>query len=308
MLVLRDSSPRLAQDSQGILPPSDGLKCKDESSTPHKLLLSPFQNAINSLPVTDTATLKIEDDCTDISDTMERQNEAGGSQSRSNDQCVYTGQTSLPRLSPDRSDRSDSSRRLNPQQVSDAELARILQQELERAAGADAPDSASAPSHHRPLTLQGFGMPPVRPPQQGFPEHSFPAVPFSPMASWSAYDPQAYAEIERILRQTDPHAHGGHPHEANQQGHFFPPPVAIPLTPTSSQRSPTASRRSQASSAPSGNDSPTADHANSQRAGRPLTQAEVDAAMIAEEKRRRNTAASGTDRNDFSSSSSRIEK
>ena len=50
---------------------------------------------------------------------------------------------------------------------------------------------------------------------------------------------------------------------------------------------------SQASSAPSGNESATADHANSQRAQRPLTQIEVDAAMIAEEKRRRNTAASG---------------
>lgn len=148
-------------------------------------------------------------------------------------------------------------------------------------------------------------QPPVRPPQQqqqqqGFPEHPFPAVPFSPMASWSAYDPHAYAEIERILRQADPHAQGGPPHEANQQAHFFPPPpVAIPLTPTSSQRSPTASRRSQASSAPSGNDSPTADHASSQRAGRPLTQAEVDAVMIAEEKRRRNTAASGEGRNHF---------
>jgi len=90
MLLLRDPSPRLAQDSQGFLPPSHGpsSQCKDESSTPRNLLRSPFQNTVSSLPATDTPTLKREDDS---SDTMDRQNEAGGSQSRPNDQCVpYT--------------------------------------------------------------------------------------------------------------------------------------------------------------------------------------------------------------------------
>jgi hypothetical protein len=121
------------------------------------------------------------------------------------------------------------------------------------------------------------------------------------MAGWSAYDPQAYAELEQFLRQADPHAHGERPLEANQQNPFFPPrPVASPLTPVG-PHSPTASRMSQASSAPSGNDSPTADHA---RGEGPRTQAEINAAMIAEEKRRRNTAASGKVEQ---SSSSRIE-
>ena len=124
------------------------------------------------------------------------------------------------------------------------------------------------------------------------------------MTGWSAYDPQAYAELEQFLRQADPHTHGGSPLEANQQNPFFPPrPIASPLTPVG-QQSPTARGMSQVSSAPSGNDSSTADRANSQGAEGPRTQAEINAALIAEEKRKRNTAASGKVEK---SSSSRIE-
>jgi hypothetical protein len=197
---------------------------------------------------------------------------------------------------------STSSRRPNPQQDADAELARLLQEELARAAGSHANGLTSAPPRLPPLTLQGFGMPPVRPPQQGFPEHPFPNVPFTPMANWPAYDPQANAQLEQFLRQTnahlppDLHAHSGSPIEATQQNPFFPPPISSPLTPLG-QHSPAVRRTSQASSAPSGNDSSAADPANSQGAQRPRTQAEVDALMIAEEKRRRNTAASGGSRN-----------
>jgi hypothetical protein len=139
-------------------------------------------------------------------------------------------------------------------------------------------------------------MPPVRATQHGFPAHPFPAASFPLVESWSAYD------LDQFLWQTNPHlppdnpqAHaGGAPLEANKHNDFSPPPsVASPLTPIS-PHSPTARRGSRASSALSGNDSPATDPANSQGAQqRPLTQMEVDAAMIAEEKRRRNTAASG---------------
>ena len=296
MLSLRDPSPRLAQATQSLFTPSGSPRCKDEPSTPRELLLSPLQNAINTLPAAEPAAVKTEGDSTDTDNTMERRNEAGGSQSRSNNQYVYTGQTSFLRLFPDR---SHSPRPPNPQEEADAELARLLQEEIERAAAGNAPESAPVPPHLPPLTLQGFGMQPVRPPQQGFVGHPFPAVPFSSMASWPAYEPQAYAELEQFLRQTD--AHRERPLEANQQNPFFPPPpVASPLTPVSQH----SRGMSQASSAPSGNDSSTADHSNSRRAERPRTQAEINAAMIAEEKRRRNTAASGKVEN---SSSSRIE-
>lgn len=93
MLLLRDPSPRLAQDSQdsqSLFTPSQ-THCKDEPSTPHNLVLSPFQNSINSLPTTDTVPVKIELEAEVEDDSkMERQNEAGGSQSRPNDQSVYT--------------------------------------------------------------------------------------------------------------------------------------------------------------------------------------------------------------------------
>ena len=90
MLLLRDPSPRLAQDSQSLFTPSQ-THCKDEPSTPHNLVLSPFQNSSNSLPTTDTVPVKIELEAEVEDDSkMERQNEAGGSQSRPNDQSVYT--------------------------------------------------------------------------------------------------------------------------------------------------------------------------------------------------------------------------
>jgi len=90
MLSLRDPSPCLAQATPSIFPPSSSPPCKEEPSTPHRRLLSPLQNAINSLPTTDTVAVKTEDDSTDIGNTMERRNEAGGSQSRSNNQYVYS--------------------------------------------------------------------------------------------------------------------------------------------------------------------------------------------------------------------------
>lgn len=93
MLLLRDPSPRIAQDSQILFTPSHtpNPQCKDEPSTPHSLVLSPFQNPINSLPASDTAPVKVELEVQVEDDSkMERQNEAGGSQSRPNDQSVYT--------------------------------------------------------------------------------------------------------------------------------------------------------------------------------------------------------------------------
>lgn len=90
MLLLRDPSPRLAQS---LFTPSHSPipQCKVEPSTPHNLVLSPLQNPINSPPTTDTAPVKVELEAeVEVDSKMERQNEAGGSQSRPNDQSVYT--------------------------------------------------------------------------------------------------------------------------------------------------------------------------------------------------------------------------
>jgi len=86
MLYLRDPSPRLPQATQSIFTASSSPQCKDESSTPHNLLLSPITSTINSLPATDTAAVKTEDDSDNITNTMERRTEAGGSGSGSNNE------------------------------------------------------------------------------------------------------------------------------------------------------------------------------------------------------------------------------
>jgi hypothetical protein len=160
------------------------------------------------------------------------------------------------------------------------------------------PHSISPPSSNTPRfwhpasppTTAG-GIPSIPSPLRPFHQwQTGPSTIHRPMRSWSnscgrrmrrCHGGRTRAHGDRLSRQT-----------SRIPSSLLPPPVASPLTPVGHTHR-RRGRTSQTSSAPSGNDSPTADHASSQGAQRPRTQAEIDAAMIAEEKRRRNTAASG---------------